>query len=975
MTDIGEACASAKIDPKIDPSNCKFCRREGMTLLPLRYGTVGCDDLNLLSPVPGLGDLGEKVKQHKLTESKYTVRLLRPGYLYTLEERKGNLHWSGFKINPRAQLQQFKVEEDAPLKDEPFQCDTRDCSARAAAVTIPKPEEVPNFYLLYTVDPLSPEKLAEYKKNAATYAGEGKLQVIHPASFAPNPAQHTLKPADLSRHVLEYWLYDEHKAGKNIFNAAYAGALQDLLFPPFVYAGSSVSKTGAATSCIPAPFERLGGVRDILTRGKGAGVVLFDPIGITQEVNNFRNDAFNPLNEFLKKHDEYGVENLRKFIVHKAIDEIRQAHEKGIIQSGDHNYEYQKKQNERQYQSSMQRAQYFRMRGATEMAEREERRANLIKQRRDQFNEDTRNSKPQLVKEVWDSKYAKHLDQGEMREFQSQIDAETKQAVVTAEKRADDHLGWLKGKELVNAFETYDRQLPLTGQNINALGFYAQTSLCLFGMEGTKKGADQLDQWITSLAIPRENLYLRSVFFNNEELEKAAATAMAKAKQLAGTVEDVSSLDTKINDTFKKVISGFKSVDSAWDEWMRNQNQYKNFQFTKEGDIYHSLSNISRSVFRRGAGGKLDKGIAAALGGVLYSSLGELTQDIEFKAIMDKTQAAHPEKFADGHKGRSAERNTEMAGRHADKKADKIAGKTNQSLNEVVDDARKYSNNPNLGDIPSKEITPANQPSTNNYHQVRIGVALGGLEMLSLGLKWRDLNDSWRSKIDFAGSLLALASITADTGYAALKNVREQSKLVSVATAADIQRGGWKLAAGSLGALAGGCSAVLDFMSINDELHKYRADKMLVGVYVTRGGFAVVGLGVVAIAAFSYTGPLISHLVAKNAKRYGVLRGVGELAKNVALLRVTWLIRLARFNLIGLGITAIEIIYRVFRVFFMDNELQTWCKMNTFRKEKIAESALTKYTGSVIRLNYVTDSYDSTEKELEELYKAFQEVK
>ena len=270
------------------------------------------------------------------------------------------------------------------------------------------------------------------------------------------------------------------------------------------------------------------------------------------------------------------------------------------------------------------------------------------------------------------------------------------------------------------------------------------------------------------------------------------------------------------------------------------------------------------------------------------------------------------------------------------------------------------------------------RPATNNYHQVRIGVALGGLEMLSLGMKWRDLKkDNVRSQIEFAGSILALASITADTGYAALKSIREidkygeKGKLSSLNKAADIQRGGWKLAAGSLGALAGACSAALDFMSINDERQKYRANKILVGIYVTRGFAGTVGLVLVASAAFSYTKPLLTHLAEKNAKRYGALKVAGAVAGEFAKRRVWMLIWIARLNLLGLAITAIEIIYRVF---FMDNDLQAWCKMSTFRKDKVAESVLTKYSFSVVRMMYDTDTYDTQEREIEELYKAFQEV-
>ena len=62
--------------------------------------------------------------------------------------------------------------------------------------------------------------------------------------------------------------------------------------------------------------------------------------------------------------------------------------------------------------------------------------------------------------------------------------------------------------------------------------------------------------------------------------------------------------------------------------------------------------------------------------------------------------------------------------------------------------------------------------------------------------------------------------------------------------------------------------------------------------------------------------------------------------------------------MIGLGITAVEIIYRVF---FMDNELQDWCDACTYRKDKTAGFFSAK-------------PYADAKQEIEALYKAAKQI-
>jgi hypothetical protein len=57
----------------------------------------------------------------------------------------------------------------------------------------------------------------------------------------------------------------------------------------------------------------------------------------------------------------------------------------------------------------------------------------------------------------------------------------------------------------------------------------------------------------------------------------------------------------------------------------------------------------------------------------------------------------------------------------------------------------------------------------------------------------------------------------------------------------------------------------------------------------------------------------------------------GTKSAQAKALRTLWLIRLARFNLIGLGITAAEIGYRCF---IKDDDMENWMQACCFRVDK-----------------------------------------
>ena len=74
--------------------DCKFCDKNGLFILPLRYAAVVGE--GAAGNVPALpGKLGDKVRHITLDNASYAPRLLRAGFLYVLIKRAGLLYWEG----------------------------------------------------------------------------------------------------------------------------------------------------------------------------------------------------------------------------------------------------------------------------------------------------------------------------------------------------------------------------------------------------------------------------------------------------------------------------------------------------------------------------------------------------------------------------------------------------------------------------------------------------------------------------------------------------------------------------------------------------------------------------------------------------------------------------------------------------------------------------------------------------------------
>lgn len=951
---------------------CKFCDKKGLRFLPLVYAVVTSADKGALGKLPAINSkkLGSGVTDLTLgDEAKYAVRFTPPGYLYNLLERNGVKYWQSYLVLEDAYLYQLTNNEPPQVKPE-FNCDPEVCGIDASMIDIPNAQEVNNAWLLYSPSAMSAAKLQEYKNNAEAYTDLGKMQHFSPADWLAGKTEqtHTLLAVEVLKAVAEYVLFTQPG---NPMGTPLGNLLERQLVPAIsaAYAGMPPDAKGQYKG-------RLGSLYNTMKlKGYGA-VVNRNHIGITQTLNDFRNAPLEGLQGYLAATDEYGSSNMRRMQLHEAIEEIRVGFESGVVQATADYNALHKIGSDQHHKSHLNTARQLREMGRIKEAEAMEAEAEkFLKRRNEAYMRSIEEAKAEGAAK-WKTKYASRLDQSEMDRFQKTLKTRTEEAFAVAENRAKDHLKWFESDRLILAFDMYDQQDKNSGYS-----FSLQSAICTIGMVGCKSNEAKLDEWIKAPSIERGNLYMRGFVFNNTDLIQSAKREFADIQSASGEVVVASAITAaRMQKLTKGLVSGFKAIDSAFDEWVRNQGREEFsrrwVQSTNAGTLigkasgsaalqiygveillYHKVSEITRTIFRAGVGGAFDKALTARLSGFLYARLGDLTEKLAYDELMLKVPES---KLAEGRKGRSAERNRQLAERKVGRDATRVAEQVDDSLSDLVADARakvQAKVKPTLNQLAGNK-----NPPTNNYHQVRIGVLLGCIEMIGLGEKLDHAEWNTKSYLEIGGSVAAIGSIVLDTYYSAAKSIREiqpYRAIGAIEKSADIVRGGLKLGAGVLGAGAGFCSAYLDFMKFKDE-----KDTTLAAIYVLRAGTGLVSAGLTLVVAYSYTKPFLEHVAkgyAVQSLRYRALETGAKLAGQLAA-RVRLLVWVARLNWIGLALTAAEIGYLLLK----DDDLQNWCEMCTFRKDKEYKN----WVGRVVTSDYHADAH----KELEELDKASQVV-
>jgi hypothetical protein len=481
--------------------DCKFCKPAGYKFLPLRYAVICGVDATQASMWPELTyPLGAGVVEQKLARSRYTVRMLREGFLYVLVSRtSGAMDWQGYAVTAGGMLASFPVGKP-PVTPPVFTCDLSTEGVGASMVSIERIEEVKSIHVLFTPDVLPVEMLEKREKDKLGMQSMPKVWKGQP---------HALDAHALKQWVAEFKLNTDGMSAVSSTDPKLTARapLARQLFPLMGGPGEDkplFDEHGKRLSALVKQLEEL----------KSCGFVLWDAIGITQELNQWHRHIADEINVLLKAH-EREVEISNRIMGLKAVIEA-QASVKPASSYPDA-YRAAKIGTPPEYAA---------------------------------WARDPVGWAKTQKKAAWatyDSCYDEPKRVGTMNLVQASITPQ----FPLAEQRFVDLDTWLTSRALLDAFAHYSPTSVECG-----LLFHTQVSLCTYALATSESGEKRLRAWRADVALGHQNLMARQMLFNQEAaiaevrqaLSKLKGPELVDGKSLQTTLSNTMTLFDKAND-------------------------------------------------------------------------------------------------------------------------------------------------------------------------------------------------------------------------------------------------------------------------------------------------------------------------------------------------------------------------------------------------------------------------------------------
>ncbi|MFL9885167.1 hypothetical protein PQR66_19145 [Paraburkholderia agricolaris] len=148
---------------------CPFCDRSGLPILPLRYAVARTDLGGKAPDVVAPFNAGKVALPGE--SAKYTLRILRPGYLYVFDEVRGE--WGAYIVNGQGLLYHFDIHAKVPpqVPDKTFNetCVRKADPYLARCITVKDAAQAGNIWLafsdvMWTENVLAAHSEAAYRK-------------------------------------------------------------------------------------------------------------------------------------------------------------------------------------------------------------------------------------------------------------------------------------------------------------------------------------------------------------------------------------------------------------------------------------------------------------------------------------------------------------------------------------------------------------------------------------------------------------------------------------------------------------------------------------------------------------------------------------------------------------------------------------------------------------------------------------------
>ncbi|PRY03122.1 T6SS effector BTH_I2691 family protein [Paraburkholderia sp. BL25I1N1] len=439
-------------------TQCKMCEKKGLPILPVRYSAFAATRAHGIDGVPILmgGNFGQHVMDIASRKTKYTLRSLRYGFVYVFYPKTSK--WQCYAVTKEGYVYDYPLDAVLDRSTEmPFSCTQTGHPELAQCITIENAEKAGTVYLAFSTVQWTKTVRDRYAKNSEGCRTK-RMQAFDAAGWFASPGAnvpHATKATDVQKYVAEYK----------------GGAGKAFVTSPFPFRERSL-ETAALNAAM-----------DHLAPHKGAVFALWDPIGITQELNIENKYAYGVV---MADH-QWGTWSA------EMVENVKEVVQAGAVKS-DEIFE-------QMAEGQMMEAQSM---GALWDGGKQLEK-NLSDMRANQIAE-----LPKVREEAW-KEYATAVSETAATEYRNKMKADLAQeGKETWTPLSMDHAAWLGSPNLAHVFHyDHDEQDPLGGAWY-AMAFHD----CIAGASARKEGLDLLYKWLQGKSDDHNNLLLRAMALN-----------------------------------------------------------------------------------------------------------------------------------------------------------------------------------------------------------------------------------------------------------------------------------------------------------------------------------------------------------------------------------------------------------------------------------------------------------------------------
>ena len=463
-----------------ESGSCNMCKKKGLPILPVRYSAFADTKAHSASGAVRLmgGKFGDGVMSVPLKKAKYTLRTLRYGYVYVFYPKTGR--WQAYAATVEGNLYEFPLDMNIDRsREQPFNCKQAGHAQLAQCITI---EDAPKAGVVYIA--FSDERWTKKVRDAyaSNFMGcrDKRMQKFDAAGWFNGSTQQP--HAESVTHVAD--LLNEYK-----------GSAPDAL----------------ATACFTyhnraGQGPDLKKAMDSITPDKGLIFALWDPAGITQELNFEQRAAFGAALE------PYG----HGIWTASAIDALHDA----VVASAKEDVESG---------ARLMQANAYQGLGTSALFDGGKLLEKQLKSIEAMKKADLVSAGP----EAW-KPYTTHYRQQAIVDFKAQMAHALKhEQASTLVPLSQDHQAWLTSPALLNVFQ-FDYE---AGDVRSGIGYTIMLTNCVEGASDRKETVDVLVKWAQGDVTDTRNPLLRAFVLNDPVLgEKVKEASSYPYNELRETV-------------------------------------------------------------------------------------------------------------------------------------------------------------------------------------------------------------------------------------------------------------------------------------------------------------------------------------------------------------------------------------------------------------------------------------------------------